>query len=117
MKEGRKRLLTARLLLPVFVAMLAATTLHVHSEAAAAAWDACYECVNHLPHGGHLSAHALSIHDCVLCQLMSVAYVPALVLVLIGPLQANPALHPAGPNACHALCFGKHPTRAPPSLS
>lgn len=117
MNLKRRRQRSARLLLSVFAAMLLMMSLHVHTGASVATWDGCYECVNHLPHGGHLSAHVLSIHDCVLCQLMTVSYVPALILVLFRPLTAVLKGTTTGATACMSRGAFRFMGRAPPALS
>lgn len=117
MNLNRRRQRSARLLLAVFAAMLLMMSLHVHKGATPAAWDECYECVNHLPHGGHLSAHTLSIHDCVICQLMTVVYVPALLMVLFRPLTLMLKGMATGDAACKSRGAFRFSGRAPPSLS
>ena len=70
MNTKTKRRFSAWLLLSVFLPMLVFSSLHVHERMAV--WQgACVDCVNHLPHAGHLSLDTHSPHDCVLCQFTS----------------------------------------------
>ena len=76
-----KRVLFSRLMLAVFLPMLLLSVLHVH-DGVYADGDSCMECVNHLPHAGHLSINANHHDDCVLCQFMSLSFVEAVTAVL-----------------------------------
>lgn len=69
------------MLLAVFVPMLLMSALHVHGGSGA--WqDACSECVDHHC-GGHLGQYAGgAIHDCVLCQFLTLTFVPAVVVAV-----------------------------------
>lgn len=55
--------------------MLVFTSLHVH-PASYSSDDACTECVHHQC-GGHLGQQVQTLHDCVLCQFLSVPMVAA----------------------------------------
>ncbi|MBO4825710.1 MAG: hypothetical protein J5506_00540 [Prevotella sp.] len=115
MNVNRRRILSARLLLAVFVGMLALSSLH-HHEHAAQVGDNCYNCHHHLPHAGHLSGASASFHQCVLCQFQSLPYVQPGVVLLSAP---SFCLHERTGMVC-AMLFGSHAfihsTRAPPSL-
>lgn len=76
-----KRTHSARLLLVVFVSMLLLASLHVHA-AAACAEATCEECIGHVKHSGHIAEATASVDSCVLCQLISVPYIAATVLVV-----------------------------------
>ena len=78
-----RRLRAAWLLLLVYVPMIIAVSLHHHGgveDVAVAA--SCQDCAHHVHHDGHLLALQHSMHDCVLCQLQSMPYLSATVLVL-----------------------------------
>ena len=81
----------AWLLLTVYVMMMAVLSLHVHPLEMYED-SQCYQCANHLPHSGHLSATQAAMHDCVLCQLHSVTYVlaAAVTLAVLLPATAVP---------------------------
>ena len=62
----------AWLLMLVYVPMLLAITFHHHS-AEEGQTTYCYECAHHIHHDGHLTAQHSFMHECVLCQLHSLA--------------------------------------------
>lgn len=68
------------MLLAVFVPMLLLSSLH-HHEPAPAEQTACYSCLHHLPHGGHLSSQAGEMPNCVLCHFLSLPFVAGTGLV------------------------------------
>ena len=114
MNKRRKHIIASRLLLSVFVPMLLLMSLHVHPGNAHQTDTECYECANHLAHGGHLTAVHQHLHDCVLCQLMTVSYVAAVVMVLVRPLAI---CHQFSTRWLQALCLRSVSTRksrAPP---
>ena len=80
MNTKTKRRLYARLLLSVFLPMLLLSSLHVHT-ATPVAVGTCVDCVNHMPHAGHISLNTLDVHDCVLCQFTSLPFIVAVAVV------------------------------------
>ena len=82
MKNELKRQLSAWLLLSVFIPMTVVMALHVHPSACVDELMSCDACVHHLPHGGHLTANANHLHDCIICQVMTVGFLPAVSLTL-----------------------------------
>lgn len=113
MKKELRRQLYAWLLLSVFVPMTALSALHVHkvdSDVTAV----CSACINHQSHAGHLSAGFDNIHDCVLCQFLSLSFVAATgVLTVALTLQRRQRYV-----ECDALYVSRenklNATRAPP---
>ena len=66
-------------LLAVFLPMMVLSSLHTHEESEA--WQTeCNECVHHQPCAGHLTDGTFALHDCVLCQFLSLPYLTAAVL-------------------------------------
>lgn len=59
--------------------MLLLSSLHCHAVEGKVE---CAECVQHLPHAGHFSQAGSAVDDCLLCQFVSLSYVPAQVAVL-----------------------------------
>lgn len=80
MNTKTKRSLFARLLLSVFLPMLLLSSLHVHT-AAPVMVGTCVDCVNHMPHAGHISLNTLDVHDCVLCQFTSLPFIVTVAVV------------------------------------
>ena len=79
---GMRRQIAAWVLLWVFVPMMVLTSVHTH-QSLPVDKDDCHECVNHVPHGGHLTASVLSIDNCLLCQFTTLPYLVATVLTTI----------------------------------
>ena len=71
---------SAWLLLAVFVPMLLFSSLHHHAEPSQVA---CSECVQHLTHAGHLSAASIGWDHCLLCQLLTLTFLPGLVRMML----------------------------------
>lgn len=82
MKNELKRQLSAWLLLSVFIPMTIVMALHVHPSACVDELMSCDACVHHLPHGGHLTAYANHLHDCIICLVMTVGFLPAVSFTL-----------------------------------
>ena len=72
MKVDVRRRITACALLAIMLTMLACSSLHHHTPVAIE--DICQECVNHVHHAGHFSSFHGSMHDCVLCLFLTLAY-------------------------------------------
>ena len=73
----RRRQLFARILLSVFVPMMMLSAVHVHEEAS---HFECEQCAQHISHAGHLSAASSHDYNCVLCQFLTLPFVPAVVV-------------------------------------
>ena len=69
-----RRKISAWVLLSVFVPMIFMAAVHRHDLGGDHA-NACYSCLHHIPHPGHLSGADASCHQCVLCQFNSLPYV------------------------------------------
>ena len=114
MKKEVKRQLYAWLLLSVLVPMTALSALHVHDDCNDTV-DVCSACFNHQAHSGHLSAGVDSIHDCVLCQFLSLSFVAA-TAVLTATLTVQHRMHFVVREALYlSTANDLHATRAPPS--
>ena len=74
----RTRRISAWLLLSVFLPMLLLSSLHVHENAPVS--SGCSECVNHIPHHGHLSLDTIHLDDCVLCQFATLPFLVAAIV-------------------------------------
>ena len=73
---NRRRRRAARVLLAVYIPMLLLLSLHVHHQRMAETVY-CYQCAHHQPHAGHITALQDALHDCLLCQLQSEAFMAA----------------------------------------
>ena len=76
-----KRHIASWVLLAVYLPMLLVSSLHIHGEAEAHE-TACAECVQHQCHG-HLSQLSDGMHQCVLCQILTLTYVVSAAGVLL----------------------------------
>ena len=115
MKKERKRIVSAWLLLSVFVSMMMLSGLHRHEVVANATID-CADCAHHVHHSGHLMADSNHMDDCVLCQFLSLVYTPATALLVVIPLSLTIQAFVCSVNLvpCEADLY--HPTRAPPFI-
>lgn len=113
--KTQKRTRAARLLLLVFLPILLFSSLHAHQYAVHVEGD-CYECTNHLPHGGHISLQTIHIHDCVLCQFVTLSFVVAVAMALVTTVGAVPVdfITPSG--QCLSVVLPYHSPRAPPVI-
>ncbi len=82
MKNELKRQLSAWLLLSVFIPMMVVSALHVHPSVCVDEQMLCDACIHHLPHGGHITTNAGHLNECVVCQVMTIGFLPAVGLLL-----------------------------------
>ncbi|MBQ9676909.1 MAG: hypothetical protein IJV44_02095 [Prevotella sp.] len=111
----QKRVWAARLLLSVFLPILVFSSLHIHQNAFGVEGD-CYECANHLPHGGHISLQTASFHDCVLCQFVSLSYVAAVAIALAMTVRAQSVVIINPSAQCLSTACRVKSLRAPPVI-
>ena len=83
MRQQIKQRWTGWLLLAAFLPMLLLSSLHTHSEEEYWHEEGCDACVHHQPCAGHLNDGTISLHDCVLCQFLSLPYLTAAVLAAV----------------------------------
>ena len=115
MSKRTRRRISAWLLLSVFLPMLLLSSLHVHEEAPIG--SGCSECVNHIPHHGHLSLNTIHLNDCVLCQF---ATLPFLMSVMVFVTVVSWGCHIAIVQPLDRLLLvacRHHSSRAPPVIS
>ena len=86
MNRLRKRIVSAWFLLSVFLLTTTLSALHIHQPAAVTI--DCVDCDHHVQHHGHMTATAASMHDCVLCQFLSLPFIPATILAIV--FSVNP---------------------------
>jgi len=75
-----KRHIASWMLLAVFVPMLLVSSIHVH-ELTNFDSGSCNECVQHHCHG-HLVELTASMHQCLLCQFLTLTFVAAAVFAV-----------------------------------
>lgn len=110
-----RRQVSAVLLLACYVSILLFSSLHVHPTSLFAA-DECTECVNHLPHSGHISTVDIGHHECLLCQFLSITYIAAVIATVVFSTSYRKFRFTA---PCANLLLAKRgiiSLRAPPSL-
>lgn len=81
MNPVMKRHIAAWLLLAVYVPMLLLSSLHFH-EPSQEMEPTCTECVGHQCHG-HLIQLSGGMHQCVLCQVLTLTYVTTVAGALL----------------------------------
>ncbi len=113
-RETRQRLFSAWMLLAVFVPMLLLSSLHVHEQASHSG-ASCTACVDHHC-GGHLDQQSMQLHDCVLCQFVSLPYLCAAATSAILFIRKATAYIEPGNQLCPTAPVGINTCRAPPSF-
>ena len=116
MKQTRKRQSVAWILLSIILSMLLFSSFHVHEEYEGGEQD-CYQCASHQPHAGHFSLATQGVQDCILCQLISVPYLIAAVVVVAAPLHLHGKAHSLRASFLPYSPVGFVKLRAPPFLS
>lgn len=114
MREQRSRVIKAWVLLSVFISMMALSALHRHEAVADTAFD-CTECAHHVHHS-HLTAGFSSIHDCLLCQFLTLNYIAAAAVALALTAPNVSATIRRNANALRNRTGGCRAPRAPPCL-
>ena len=113
MRKEVKRQVYAWLLLSVFVPMIALSALHVH-EVGCDDTTVCSACINHQAHAGHLTAGIDNIHDCVLCQFLSLSFVAATTVLTVMLSINRRSLVTERESLFASASNTLHGTRAPP---
>jgi len=79
MNPDMRRYVHSWVLLAVFVPMVVMSSLHIHDSDETG--TTCVECVKHHCHG-HVGQLMSSVHDCVLCQFLSLSFVVPVVAAI-----------------------------------
>ena len=109
-----KRHIAAWMLLTLFVPMLVFSSFHVHGYDNSLV-DECSECVQHHCHG-HLGQQTVSLHECVLCQFLSLPMVAVAVVTLIIYNKVSEIFFTKLQSAVHSDACGIITLRAPPAV-
>ena len=94
--------------------MLLLSSLHAHEQTSHSA-ASCTACVDHHC-DGHLDQQSIQLHDCVLCQFVSMLYLCALATSAILFIRKATAYIDLGNQLCPAVHVGIITCRAPPSF-
>ena len=110
-----KRRIYSWLLLSVFLPIMILSSIHVHEDISAGI--SCSDCINNIPHQGHISLDSVHLHDCLLCQFASLPFVVS-AFVLISIIPCGNVITYVEPSAklLFATCR-HHSPRAPPFVS
>ena len=76
-----KRRIASWVLLAVFLPMLLLSSLHIH-DFPTAVQDSCEACVDHHC-GGHFGQQTLSMHQCLLCEFLSMPILLVAAMALV----------------------------------
>jgi hypothetical protein len=99
-------------MLAVFVLMLILSSLHVHYQDTLAEQD-CMECVHHHCNG-HLTQLATSMHQCVLCQFLTLPFLAVVVAAFVIINRVCKVAVDARRRHVVMACLGIVGLRAPP---
>lgn len=94
-----KRHIASWVLLAVYLPMLLLSSLHIHETSMDGATE-CAECVKHQCHG-HLIQLSDGVHQCVLCQILTLSYVASATGAL---LYVQPNRSILSTRYCQVLC-------------
>ena len=109
-----KRHIASWVLLAVYLPMLLISSLHIH-ETSVEAERACTECVQHQCHG-HLSQLSDGMHQCVLCQFLTLTCVAGVAGTIACHLTPRNIFHAARSQAILPTACGFISLRAPPAV-
>lgn len=73
MTTDNRRTIIGRILLAVYLTILAVGALHVHEHVEED--FECQDCINHVNHTGHISEGDKDMGDCLLCSFYSINYI------------------------------------------
>lgn len=107
-----KRHIASWVLLAVFVPMVVLASVHIHPQESAGEL-LCNDCVQHQCHG-HVGSQSASIHDCVLCQFLSL---PMLAVAVATIFIFNKVCKNEPLSSQCIICMARYGTvglRAPP---
>ncbi len=113
MKIETRRRITAFFLLAVMLSMQICVSLH-HHELHTSVEETCADCLYHVHHAGHLTAHTVDFHECVLCQLHSLPYLMASVLHLAVAICIMHTVYVVSSEKCRNRISGLRSPRSPP---
>ncbi len=109
-----KRDIASWVLLAVFVPMLILSSLHIH-QTEDLAESSCTECIYH--HCvGHLVQHTNTIHNCVLCQFLTLQFLAVAIATVILFKKENKPSYAQIQSVSHFDFCGIPTLRAPPSV-
>ncbi|MBQ8098561.1 MAG: hypothetical protein IJ244_03480 [Bacteroidaceae bacterium] len=104
----------ARLLLLIFISILAARTFHLHEPQLPGPAAICVDCSTGVPHSGHLSTDAGGWSECLVCQFLSLVFIVP-VAGMLSPMQ-RAACRKNGHRGAHIIVqsLNLRSPRAPP---
>jgi len=114
MNVTTKRQFASRLLLAVFLPMLLLSALHLH-QPSASALTSCTECVQHHC-SGHLAQQSGCVHDCVLCQFLTLPLLAVVGVTLLIYNNVSKILFAQRQGFSLPCVCGTPLLRAPPSV-
>lgn len=112
MNETKKRKIASLLLLAVFLPMLLVSSLHIHPSYESAETE-CAECVNHNC-AGHITQQAIGMHQCVLCQFLTLPMLIVTVFSVIIYKEVKRLLRDSRHSSLNYALRGVIALRAPP---
>ena len=110
----KRRQIASRLLLAVFLPMLLFSSLHLHPTQTLTQ-DECTECIHHNC-GGHIGQQTASLHECVLCQFLTIPMVVAGAMASIVFHRVTKLKYALCQHKVCEKAMGIVVTRGPPAL-
>ena len=113
MELSIKRSVSAWLLLAVFLPALIVSSVHVHKDGHEEETE-CKQCTHHKVHSSHIAKTHLVMHDCLLCQILHLTFLPSSSTITLCPVRRIVALAPAWEQSVADRATAIHAPRAPP---
>jgi len=88
--------------------------LHVH-PAQAALTDDCVKCMTHQSHDGHFRVAQFSMHDCLLCQVLHLPFIPVAMGIVLVVFCSTRTVRQVQSRRVVFTLGGAHGLRAPPA--
>ena len=82
MKQRDNRHIAGLILLAVYLPILLVASLHTHTDSPFNTAE-CPQCESHQDCPGHITDAKITLHECVLCQFLTLPYMSATVLVAV----------------------------------
>lgn len=108
------RRIASTFLLAVYLTALAGVFSHRHEAPSLSHEPECEQCVNHMPHTGHLTAFSGGLSDCVLCHFLGLPYVYTQLAALLLPAFVYKSIDTLEQSKTVSAFSGLNLSRAPP---
>lgn len=114
MSIGSKRIVSAWILLAVFLSATVISSIHRHELSSES--FACADCANHVHHQGHLVDGSLMLDHCLVCQFLCATYLGTATVAVASSLFFRGRQVPHFAEALCCKTVVRRASRAPPQV-